>query len=62
MFFPKLLLIVIGVFGQVGKGLSKDAKAQTLAFQHWIEAVTLLSSPFSISLIILFRLICLSSS
>lgn len=24
---------------QVGKGLSKDAKAQKLAFQHWIEAV-----------------------
>jgi hypothetical protein len=26
-------------FGQVGKGLSKDARAQKLAFQHWIEAV-----------------------
>ncbi|CAN1357516.1 IQ domain-containing protein IQM3, partial [Linum perenne] len=25
--------------GQVGKGLSKDAKAQKLAFQHWIEAI-----------------------
>ncbi|KAM7531614.1 hypothetical protein LguiB_035024 [Lonicera macranthoides] len=24
---------------KVGKGLSKDAKAQTLAFQHWIEAI-----------------------
>ncbi|KAI8563092.1 hypothetical protein RHMOL_Rhmol03G0086600 [Rhododendron molle] len=24
---------------KVGKGLSKDAKAQKLAFQHWIEAV-----------------------
>ncbi|KAJ0101605.1 hypothetical protein Patl1_05919 [Pistacia atlantica] len=26
-------------FWQVGKGLSKDAKAQKLAFQHWIEAI-----------------------
>lgn len=25
----------------MGKGLSKDAKAQKLAFQHWIEAVSL---------------------
>ncbi|PQP97989.1 IQ domain-containing protein IQM3 isoform X1 [Prunus yedoensis var. nudiflora] len=24
---------------KVGKGLSKDAKAQKLAFQHWIEAI-----------------------
>lgn len=24
----------------MGKGLSKDAKAQKLAFQHWIEAVS----------------------
>lgn len=27
------------IFEQVGKGLSKDAKALKLAFQHWIEAV-----------------------
>lgn len=26
---------------QVGKGLSQDAKAQKLAFQHWIEAVNI---------------------
>lgn len=26
---------------QVGKGLSLDAKAQKLAFQHWIEAVSI---------------------
>jgi hypothetical protein len=25
---------------QVGQGLSKDAKARKLAFQHWIEAVS----------------------
>ena len=25
---------------QVGQGLSKDAKALKLAFQHWIEAVS----------------------
>ncbi|KAF8396438.1 hypothetical protein HHK36_018057 [Tetracentron sinense] len=25
--------------GQVGKGLSKDAKARKLAFEHWIEAI-----------------------
>lgn len=29
------------IFCQVGKGLAKDAKAQKLAFQHWIEAVRL---------------------
>ena len=28
------------MFEQVGKGLSKDSKAQKLAFQHWIEAVS----------------------
>lgn len=28
--------------GQVGKGLSLDAKAQKLAFQHWIEAVSMI--------------------
>lgn len=27
--------------GQVGKGLSKDDKAQKLALQHWLEAVSL---------------------
>lgn len=27
---------------QVGKGLSLDAKAQKLAFQHWIEAVSMI--------------------
>ncbi|KAH7512130.1 hypothetical protein FEM48_Zijuj12G0057900 [Ziziphus jujuba var. spinosa] len=26
-------------WNRVGKGLSKDAKAQKLAFQHWIEAI-----------------------
>lgn len=26
---------------QVGKGLSKDEKAQKLALQHWLEAVSL---------------------
>lgn len=25
---------------QVGKGLSKNGKAQKLAFQHWLEAVS----------------------
>lgn len=25
---------------QVGKGLSKDEKAQKLALQHWLEAVS----------------------
>ena len=30
-------------FEQVGKGLSIDAKAQKLAFQHWIEAVSSLN-------------------
>lgn len=30
----------------MGKGLSKDAKAQKLAFQHWIEAVIILSIGF----------------
>lgn len=33
---------------QVGQGLSKDAKARKLAFQHWIEAVrTFLFSCFT---------------
>lgn len=32
---------------QVGKGLVKDAKAQKLAFQHWIEAVRLFLESFS---------------
>ncbi len=32
-------------FWQVGKGLSKDAEAQKLAFQHWIEAVITFFSP-----------------
>ncbi|KAF8020721.1 hypothetical protein BT93_G1223 [Corymbia citriodora subsp. variegata] len=27
------------IASKVGKGLSKDAKAQKLAFQHWIEAI-----------------------
>ncbi|KAL3754123.1 hypothetical protein ACJRO7_001382 [Eucalyptus globulus] len=27
------------IASKVGKGLSKDAKAQILAFQHWIEAI-----------------------
>lgn len=36
---------IVVLFGpeQVGKGLSKDAKAQKLAFQHWIEAVSYIS-------------------
>lgn len=29
-------------FSQVGKGLSKDEKAQKLALQHWLEAVSIL--------------------
>ncbi|XP_004303009.1 PREDICTED: uncharacterized protein LOC101299784 isoform 2 [Fragaria vesca subsp. vesca] len=32
---------------KVGKGLSKDAKAQQLAFQHWIEALDLKKCPRS---------------
>lgn len=36
---------------QVGKGLSQDEKAQKLALQHWLEAV----SPFN-----WFNLSCLS--
>lgn len=27
---------------KVGKGLSKDEKAQKLALQHWLEAVSLI--------------------
>jgi hypothetical protein len=30
---------------QVGKGLSKDEKAQKLALQHWLEAVWLKHYP-----------------
>lgn len=30
---------------KVGKGLSKDEKAQKLALQHWLEAVSLLINP-----------------
>lgn len=29
---------------QVGKGLSEDKKAQKLALQHWLEAVSFLST------------------
>lgn len=33
---------------KVGKGLSKDEKAQKLALQHWLEAVSSSSlSPFN---------------
>lgn len=28
------------LFFQVGKGLSKNSKAQKLALQHWLEAVS----------------------
>lgn len=31
---------------QVGKGLSKDQKAQKLALQHWLEAVSLVDPRF----------------
>lgn len=31
---------------QVGKGLSKDEKAQKLALQHWLEAVRFIPSPY----------------
>jgi len=31
----------VNCFLQVGKGLFLDAKAQKLAFQHWIEAVSM---------------------
>jgi hypothetical protein len=34
---------------QVGKGLSLDAKAQKLAFQHWIEAVSMIVIVFNFS-------------
>lgn len=37
--------MVIGL--QVGKGLSKDDKAQKLALQHWLEAVSVLHNPFT---------------
>lgn len=30
----------MGIGLQVGKGLSKDDKAQKLALQHWLEAVS----------------------
>jgi hypothetical protein len=31
---------------QVGKGLSKDEKAQKLALQHWLEAVRMKTISF----------------
>lgn len=46
-------LIILVDYWQVGKGLSKDSKAQKLAFQHWIEAVSLLS--FLVFLKIIFN-------
>lgn len=42
------------MFEQVGKGLSKDAKAQKLAFQHWIEAVITCSPYCNVGLNFLF--------
>lgn len=36
---PLLLVLLIQSCFQVGKGLSKDEKAQKLALQHWLEAV-----------------------
>lgn len=30
----------MNILGQVGHGLSEDDHARTLAFQHWIEAVS----------------------
>jgi hypothetical protein len=41
----------------VGQGLSKDAKARKLAFQHWIEAVSTHQLPLLIYLILV--LFCL---
>lgn len=40
-FFLELIsfMKILDFIDQVGKGLSKDVKAQKLAFQHWIEAV-----------------------
>lgn len=36
------IIMKISIAGlQVGKGLSKDEKAQKLALQHWLEAVSL---------------------
>ena len=32
--------LTLGLLFQVGKGLSKDEKAQKLALQHWLEAVS----------------------
>lgn len=37
-------------YAQVGKGLLKDDKAQKLALQHWLEAVSLYSFKNSCSL------------
>lgn len=36
---------------KVGKGLSKDEKAQKLALQHWLEAVSSLISSFKFNLL-----------
>lgn len=33
-------LLIFFFFMQVGKGLSKNGKAQKLALQHWLEAVS----------------------
>jgi hypothetical protein len=48
---------MIPSFLQVGQGLSKDAKARKLAFQHWIEAVSTHQQPLFIYLILV--LFCL---
>ena len=32
--------MILGMNFQVGKGLSKDKKAQKLALRHWLEAVS----------------------
>ena len=34
---------------KVGKGLSKDEKAQKLALQHWLEAVSFITFGFFFS-------------
>lgn len=33
-------MLTLALLFQVGKGLSKDEKAQKLALQHWLEAVS----------------------
>lgn len=41
IYIEYILILSFKLPGQVGKGLSKDEKAQKLALQHWLEAVSL---------------------